>query len=112
MPWILKSRLLSLAGTTVLYGTGATSSTVPRDAGKILTFVDAHPETAFLFLSLNPEDPSGLFPDRANLLVFNVGRALGSDMTWKGLTAGGHKNLARVIDAILQKSKDKLLHSL
>jgi hypothetical protein len=104
-----RSRLAGLAETLFLYGLS------PREApfldgvpGRLKMFMDKHPKTSLLVLTLTKDDPLDGMAPRGNFLHFSLGKIAEPFLSWNGLTPGGHKILAKTIYLVLQKNKDRL----
>jgi hypothetical protein len=103
-----QSRLVALAEMVYLYTAPPEDGPVADLSGRVNRWMDGNPGSFLAVLRLDRNDHLADLKPRNNLLVFEVDKTLGLDLSWKGLTPRGHERLASTAFAILQKYKDRI----
>jgi hypothetical protein len=105
-----RSRLAGLLEMLYLYEGGAAGSPPSGKLSERITrFASGHPETSLVLLTLGKDPELDSVKEGKNLFRFEIDKIAGPDLSWKGLTRGGHKRLAAGVYPVLLKYKDQLM---
>jgi hypothetical protein len=106
-----RSRLAGLLEMLYLYEWGMDkSSSAGKFSERITRFAAGHPETSLVLLTLAKDPALDGLKEGKNVLRFEIDKITGPDLSWKGLTRGGHKRLAAAVYPVLMKNIPQLMH--